>query len=84
MSDFRDVKYTVFGYSSWVQFWSQNHPDGRAPRTDRKHEYPPDKPKAEFKKDVLEIITAMHKKTPLLDFENQKTKLERAIREGDK
>tara|TARA_R110002020_G_scaffold213720_2_gene420666 strand:- start:650 stop:895 length:246 start_codon:yes stop_codon:yes gene_type:complete len=80
MSDFKDDRN--YGYGDIVTFWSQNWPEG-APRTDKKHKFPPKKPRVEVKKDVLEIMEAMHKKTPLLDFENQKTKLEKDIREGN-
>ena len=83
MSKFREVPYSVYGHSSWDQFWSQNHPEGKAPRTDKKHKFPPKKPRVEVRKDVLEILEKMHKKTPIVDFEETKTKLQKDIRESD-
>ena len=83
MSKFRDVPYSVYGHSSWEQFWSQNNPEGKAPRTDKKHKFPPKKPRVEVRKDVLEILEKMHNKTPILDFQETKTKLQKDIREGD-
>ena len=84
MSKYRPVNYNVYGYSSWSQFWSQNNPDGKAPRTDKKGKYPPKKPRAEYKKDVLAVLEAIHKENPVMDYDGQKAKLEKDIRGGDK
>ena len=83
MSKFRDVPYSVYGHSSWEQFWSNNNPDGKKPKPSTGGGYPKiDKRK--FKKDVLQILEKMQEENmPIMDFEKTKAKLQRAIGEGD-
>ena len=82
MSKFRNVPYEVYGHSSWEQFWSNNNPDGKKPKPSTGGGYPKiDKRK--YKKDVLEILEKMHAKTPIMGYEEQKAKFQKANRVGD-